>query len=161
MLPQEMVFNSPSPLSWVSESLCGSRKYPYHPHGGDLPYDTPSLWIFQYWPPPPNLPPSPPEFQEFLHTLWKYCYLLLKWTNKKFCSLGYGPNLVVSYIFWKKATLEVKNKRSGPRCGIRQSEYWISFYQICIFEFVVKLRVADFIHVKIVMQSLMCWKRHE
>ena len=27
--------------------MCGSKKYPYHPHGRDLPYDPLSLWIFQ------------------------------------------------------------------------------------------------------------------
>ena len=32
--------------------MCGSRKYPYHPHGRDLPYD----------------PPSPLDFPQFLHT---------------------------------------------------------------------------------------------
>ena len=50
--------------------MCGSRKYPYPPHGRDLPYDPPlrkfqfsSLHCFKFLglsdPPPP---PSSPEF---------------------------------------------------------------------------------------------------
>ena len=33
--------------------MCGSRKYPYHPHGRDLPYDPPS---------PLDFPKSAPKF---------------------------------------------------------------------------------------------------
>ena len=67
--------------------------------------------------------------------------------------------VLFSHCVKKKATLEeVCTKRSGPRRTIRQCEYRILFYQICIFEFAVKLRVADFIDKKIVMQSLTCWK---
>ena len=53
----------------------------------------------------------------------------------------------------------LQHLRSGPRRAIRQCEYQISFYQIYIFEFAVKLRVADVIDKKIVTQSLTCWKR--
>ena len=68
--------------------------------------------------------------------------------------------ILFSHCVKKKATLgEVQLKRSGPCRAIRQCEYRISFYQICIFQFAVKLCVADFIDKKIVMQSLMCWKR--
>ena len=42
----------------------------------------------------------------------------------------------------------LQHLRSGPRRAIRQCEYQISFYQIYIFEFAVKLRVADFIDKK-------------
>ena len=75
---------------------------------------------------------------------------------------GRVANITVlfSHCVKKKATLgEVQLKRSGPRRAIRQCEYRISFYQICIFEFAVTLRIADFIDKKIVMQSLTCWKR--
>ena len=59
---------------------------------------------------------------------------------------GRVANITVlfSHCVKKKATLgEVQLKRSGPRRAIRQCEYRISFYQICIFEFAVKLRFAD------------------
>ena len=60
----------------------------------------------------------------------------------------------------KEASLEeVYVKRSGPRGATRQCEYQISFYEICIFEFAVKLCVANVIDKKIVTQSLTCWKR--
>ena len=56
---------------------------------------------------------------------------------------------------WRSIIKEIRNSsRDKTVC-----EYQISFYQICIFEFAVKLRVADFIDTKIVMQSLPCWKR--
>ena len=47
--------------------LCGSRKYPYPPpHGRDLPYEPPPLWIFQNLPPKFTPPPSPLwNFQNF------------------------------------------------------------------------------------------------
>ena len=68
--------------------------------------------------------------------------------------------VLFSHCIKKKATLEeVWLKRLGRRRAIRQRKYRISLYQICIFEFAVKLRVADFIDKNIVMQSLMCWKR--
>ena len=68
--------------------------------------------------------------------------------------------VLFSHCVKKKTTLEeVWLKRLGPRRTIRQREYRISLYQICIFEFAVKLHVADFIDKNIVMQSLMCWKR--
>ena len=73
---------------------------------------------------------------------------------------GRVANITVlfSHCTKKKAALgEVQ--RSGPRHAIRQCEYRISFYQICIFEFAVKLRVADFNDKKIVTKSLTCWKR--
>ena len=44
--------------------LCGSRKYPYPPHGRDLPYDSPPLWIFQNRP-PKFTPPPLWNFQNF------------------------------------------------------------------------------------------------
>lgn len=37
---------------------------------------------------PKDYPHSPLEFLKFLHTRWKYCNLLLKGTDKYFCSLG-------------------------------------------------------------------------
>ena len=68
--------------------------------------------------------------------------------------------VLFSHCVKKKATLEeVWLKRLGPCRAIRQREYRILLYQICIFEFAVKLRVADFIDKNIVMQSLTCWKR--
>ena len=49
-----------------------------------------------------NLPPPPPrwEFPTFSHTLWKYCYLLLKWAKKEFCSLGCQILWVSSIFCW-------------------------------------------------------------
>ena len=68
--------------------------------------------------------------------------------------------VLFSYCIKKKASLEeVWLTRSGPRGATRQCEYRISFYEICIFEFAVKLRIADVIDKKIVTQSLTCWKR--
>ena len=48
--------------------MCGSRKYPYHPHRRDLPYGPPPLWIFPKSAPKIYPNPSPPEFPKFLHT---------------------------------------------------------------------------------------------
>ena len=31
-------------IKWTE--MCGFRKYPYHPHGRNLPYGPPPLWIF-------------------------------------------------------------------------------------------------------------------
>ena len=68
--------------------------------------------------------------------------------------------VLFSHCIKKKASLEeVYVKRSGPRGVTRQCEYQISFYEICIFEFAVKLHVANVIDKKIVTQSLTCWKR--
>ena len=73
--------------------------------------------------------------------------------------------VLFSHCVKKKASLEeVYVKRSGPRGATRQCEYWISFYEICIFEFAVKLHVANVnvnvnVNKKIVTQSLTCWKR--
>ena len=48
--------------------MCGSRKYPYHPHGRDLPYDPLSLWIFQNR--SPKLTPFPSGISKiFAHLL--------------------------------------------------------------------------------------------
>lgn len=67
--------------------LCDCRKYPYHLHRRDLLYDPSTLLDFPKSA-PKDYPHSPLEFLKFLHTRWKYCNLLLKGTDKYFCSLG-------------------------------------------------------------------------
>ena len=110
-----------------------------------------------------------PNFVSFMYFLLNcitdkripYVYSLCTQVTDKFCAFH-----VISVEFYNSANGmqgHVTNitvlKRSGPHHAIRQCEYRILFYQICIFEFAVKLCVANFIDKKIVTQSLMCWKR--
>ena len=72
--------------------MCGSRKYPYHPHGRDLPYDTTSTLDFPKS--APKIPPPPP-----LRNFQNYCtpleiLLSLIEVNKEVVLFTRMPNFV-------------------------------------------------------------------
>ena len=64
-----------NPTMWFSKCVVPENIHTPPPHGRDLPYDPPPLWIFQNCPSNLPPPPSPPEFSKFSHTPWKFCYL--------------------------------------------------------------------------------------
>ena len=47
IMPIAPVISKNFEIIQMTGTMCGSRKYPYYPHGRDLPYDSPPLWIFQ------------------------------------------------------------------------------------------------------------------
>ena len=63
--------------------MCGSRKYPYHPHRRDLPYGPPPLWIFPKSAPKIYPNPSPPEFPKFLHTPGNIAISYWSWSEQR------------------------------------------------------------------------------
>ena len=76
--------------------MCGSRKYPYTPHGTDLRYDPPPLWIFQN--PPLSLPPIPFGISKiFAHP--PEILLSLIEVNKEVVLLTRMPNFV-SFMYF-------------------------------------------------------------
>ena len=79
--------------------MCGSRKYPYHPHRRDLPYDPPTLWIFQNW--PANFTPHLPSgiSKIFAHPLEIILLLSLIQVDKEVALFTRMPNFV-SFMYF-------------------------------------------------------------
>ena len=158
-------------------SMCGSRKYPYHPHRRDLPYDPHSPLDFPKS--VPNVyPPFPqegnrylvlftrmPNFVSFMNFLLNsiadikansLCKFLMHSSHKQICEF----HAFFDFLFHSQhQESNIINKRAGSCPTIKQSKYPTLLNQIRIFDLVVKLWVTNFIHNKIVLQCLMCWKR--
>ena len=98
---QFIIFRSP----FLSPTMCGSKYYPYLPHGSDFSWDPPSLWKFQssfmhlltFSPFEDQPPPPPPPNFKFL--LWGECGYFLELHNVgrslscKFC-------IIIDYHTW-------------------------------------------------------------
>ena len=76
--------------------MCGSRKYPYLPHGRDLPYSPPPLWIF-----PRSAPKfTPPPLRNFQNVFAHPSEILLSLIEvNKVVLLARMPNFV-SFMYF-------------------------------------------------------------
>ena len=82
----------------INVSLCGSRKYPYHPHRRDLPYDPPFPLDFPKSAHKIYPPPSPSGVSKiFAHPL--EILLSLTEVNREVVLFTRMPNFVIFMYF--------------------------------------------------------------
>ena len=117
--------------------MCGSRKYPYHPYGSDLPYDPPPpLWIFQNL--PPKFPPSPPEFPKFSHIPLEILLSLTE-VNKEVVLFTRMPNFVSFMYFLLNCITDKQIPYANSLCAQVTDKFCefhvfsVEFYNRCEF----------------------------
>ena len=108
--------------------LCGSRKYPYHPHGRDLPYDPPPLWIFQNRP-PKFTPPPLRNFQIFALPL--EILLSLIEVNKEVVLFTRMPNFVSFMYFLLNCITDKRIPYANSLCA-QVTDKFCAFHVISI-----------------------------
>ena len=108
--------------------LCGSRKYPYHPHGRDLPYDPPPLWIFQNRP-PKFTPPPLRNFQIFALPL--EILLSLIEVNKEVVLFTRMPNFVSFMYFLLNCITDKRIPYANSLCA-QVTDKFCAFHVISV-----------------------------
>ena len=109
--------------------MCGSRKYPYHPHGRDLPYDPPSPPGFSKIG-PQNLPPFPSGISKiFAHPL--EILLSLIEVNKEVVLFTRMPNFVSFMYFLLNCITDKRIPYANSLCA-QVTDKFCAFHVISI-----------------------------
>ena len=111
--------------------MCGSRKYPYHPDGRDLPYDPSPLWICQTRPPKFTPPPPLPSgiSKIFAHPL--EILLSLIEVNKEVVLFTRMPNFVSFMYFLLNCITDKRIPYANSLCA-QVTDKFCAFHVISV-----------------------------